>query len=187
MYDSDTDPAPLRKGRSFFAGREAGHRTRVACLRRAEAAARCGSNRNRKFIFQNSIFKIKYACPASAASNPPEASPQPSGRACDVEEQPSARGRLRAAGHCATEFTSRHFHYNKRLRAADCFAIEFVAKHPGDDRRLRAANVSDVKSGSKWSEYNRDIGPQPAKTRSMRTCGTRAAGLRRRRLRPADA
>ena len=29
---------------------------------------------------------------------PPEASPQPSGWACDVKEQPSARGRLRAAG-----------------------------------------------------------------------------------------
>ena len=32
-------------------------------------------------------------------------SPQPSGRACDVEEQPFARGRLRAAGRCATEMT----------------------------------------------------------------------------------
>ncbi len=32
-----------------------------------------------------------------AASIPFEAAPQPSGGACDVEEQPSARGRLRAA------------------------------------------------------------------------------------------
>ena len=65
----------------FLPGERRGCRTRVACLRRAEAAARCGSIRNRKFILQNSIFN-KYACPASAASIPPEASPQPSGRAC---------------------------------------------------------------------------------------------------------
>ena len=45
-------------------------------------------------------------------------SPQPSGRACDVEKQPSARG---------------------RLRAADVCDVAFVAKHLGDDRRLRAA------------------------------------------------
>jgi len=39
--------------------------------------------------------------------NCPEAVPQPSGGACDVEEQPSARGRLRAAGRTATEVTDK--------------------------------------------------------------------------------
>ena len=34
-------------------------RTRAAGLRPPEAAARCGSGRNRKFMIQNSIFKIR--------------------------------------------------------------------------------------------------------------------------------
>ena len=49
--------------------------TRTAGLRRAEAAARSVLTDRSKL----------------------ETSPQPSGWACDVEEQPSARGRLRAA------------------------------------------------------------------------------------------
>ena len=47
-----------------------------------------------------------------------EISPQPSGRACDDKAQPSARGRLRAASRCATDFAGKHFHQNQRLRAA---------------------------------------------------------------------
>ncbi len=35
---------------------------------------------------------------------PADASMQPSGRACAVEEQPSARGRLRRAGPCGIDF-----------------------------------------------------------------------------------
>ena len=107
---------------------------------------------------------------ASCGPSPPEAaarrcltasillaaSPQPSGRACDMEEQPSARGRLRAAGRCATDFTSRHFHPNKRLRAAIRPQIVRIQS------RHRAAACED----------------------RQRRQG--AAGLRRRRLRPAD-
>ena len=39
---------------------------------------------------------------------PPEPSPQPSGRACDHKEQPSARGRLRAADRFAIELDARY-------------------------------------------------------------------------------
>ena len=47
-----------------------------------------------------------------------EACPQPSGRACDVKEQSSARGRLRAADRSAIEFADKLFHHNSWLRAA---------------------------------------------------------------------
>ena len=92
--------------------------TRAAGLRRREAAARCALRaqiHNSKFRIMKSGCSLRSAClqreraaglrrPSLRPARPlqgrflPEASPQPSGRACDVEEQPSARGRLRAAG-----------------------------------------------------------------------------------------
>ena len=93
-----------------------------------------------KFRIQNSRFKITKSerslcggrarlqgvaglrCPQAAArtvltdrpmtSIPHGASPQSSGWACDHKEQPSARGRLRAADRCAIEFAGRHFDQN---------------------------------------------------------------------------
>ena len=59
---------------------------RVAGLRRAKLRPATVP-----FGTANSRFKI-------SCNTDLEAAPQPSGRACDVEEQPSARGRLRAAG-----------------------------------------------------------------------------------------
>ena len=58
------------------------------------------------------------------------------GWACDVEEQPSARGRLRAAGRSATELD---------------------AKHLGDDRRLPAAAASYGAAKSKLAEPGRRL------------------------------
>ncbi len=84
---------------------------------------------------------VKELWPANrCAIDPVRKSLQPSGRACDAEEQPSARGRLRAAGRAATDLAGGHFHH-QLLRAAAC-----------EDRQRRQG----------------------------------AAGLRRRRLRPAD-
>ncbi len=98
---------------------------------------------NSKFKIQNSelmdgkpgilgIFPIRAAAcggPHEADLLQIEASSQSGERACDTKEQPSARGRLRAAGRCATDF---------------------------------------------------QFGPQPAEGHTKQTCGTRAAGLRRR-------
>ena len=121
-------------GRSLRRDAKFGNELRASAGRRLRpAAVPC---RNRKFRIHNSRFKIKSGCSlrsartsglADARCGPspppgcgppgpdgpiPETSPQPSGRACDVEEQPSARGRLRAAGRCATEFAGRHFDQN---------------------------------------------------------------------------
>ena len=75
------------------------------------------------------------------------ASPQPSGWACDHKEQPSARGRLRAAAPFGR--------YSE-------FKIQ--------DSKL------DGLAGYAW--HTSRFGLQPAESRSKRTCGTRAAGLR---------
>ena len=71
---------------------------RAAGLRRREAAARRRLRRR----------------------NLPEASPQPSGRACDQKEQPSARGRLRAANRYAIEFAGNHLNQTRRAAARRC-------------------------------------------------------------------
>ncbi len=79
--------------------------------------------------------------PPIAARLIPCKSPQPSGRACDVEEQPSARGRLRAASRYATNLAGIHFlHHLLLLRAVDVSDVEFAAKRLSKDRRLRAAS-----------------------------------------------
>ena len=126
----------LCSGCSLRSARKFGYELRASAGRRLRpAAVPC---RNRKFMIQNSRFKIAFgcawtyipvrdaACGAHACSvmncGPPppggcdphgptersklESSLQPSGGACDVEEQPSARGRLRAA---AVPFWNRKF------------------------------------------------------------------------------
>ena len=67
----------------------------AACGAHADSATNCGP--------PPPPPRLRPARPL-ARSISPAASPQPSGWACDVEEQPSARGRLRAAGRCATDF-----------------------------------------------------------------------------------
>ena len=118
-------------GRSLRRDAKFGNELRASAGQRLRSAAvPC---RNRKFSIQNSKFKIKSgrglrrsrttarSCvpPPGGGCGPtvltdrfqPETSPQPSGRACDHKEQPSARGRLRAAGRCATEFAGKHVLY----------------------------------------------------------------------------
>ena len=87
----------FRSGRSL---RSTQVRVRTAGLRRREAAAR---------TVPTDRFQL-------------ETSPQPSGRACDIEEQPSARGRLRAA---------------RRLRRRICRQA-----YSSEPARLRAAAAS---------------------------------------------
>ena len=88
----------FRIKRAFWA--RLGIRVRTAGLRRREAAAR---------TVPTDRFQL-------------ETSPQPSGRACDIEEQPSARGRLRAA---------------RRLRRRICRQA-----YSSEPARLRAAAAS---------------------------------------------
>ena len=120
-------------------------RTRGAGLRGAKLrpVAPCGH----KFRIQNSRFKIAdrtAACGGHARSEPAgrelrasaaprlrpadllrgrylhKVSPQPSGRACNVEEQPSARERLRAANRYAIEFAGNHLNQTRRAAARRC-------------------------------------------------------------------
>ena len=70
-----------------------------------------------------------------------ETSPQPSGRACDVKEQPSARGRLRATGRYATDLDTRHPAIKRRLRPAGRCATDFPGTFSTTGgRRLRHEN-----------------------------------------------
>ena len=70
-------------------------------------------------------------------------SPQPSGRACDVEEQPSARGRLRAAGRCATELDAKHLNNNRKRSHPPTFKeVEYTAQNiSGSSRGLTSARI----------------------------------------------
>ncbi len=106
---------------------------------RGEAAARCGFTEaaNSAFKIQDSKLLLGLqpaeaahdckelrasAAPTLRPARPfqgrflPKAAPQPSGRACDVEEQPSARGRLRAADVRDVASVAKH-RYDQRLRA----------------------------------------------------------------------
>ena len=85
------------KPRGLPAAERTGLRRRGAAFRRGllRAAAIPSGTANSEFKIQHSKL--------AAASNL-GACPQPSGRACDVEEQPSARGRLRAAAPCGRKF-----------------------------------------------------------------------------------
>ena len=98
-------------------------RTRVAGLRPAETAGR------------------RTSCEVVSSS---KTSPQPSGRDCDVKEQPSARG--------------------------GCGLL-----------RLQRSRKFKMKN----EELKMIFGPQLAKGTLKRTCGTRKAGLRGAKLRPA--
>ena len=83
-------------------------RVRIAGLRRPQATARRS-------------LRDRFCCGPLGPDGPaPTASPQPSGWACDVEEQPSARGRLRAAGRCATDHRkkTRPYSISRRLSIA---------------------------------------------------------------------
>ena len=81
-----------------------GHQLRrgAAGLRRPQAAARCGSIRNRKFMIQNSIFKIKQIFRTHLGIYPVSGHSRAEALARadlrDASMQSSARGRLRAAG-----------------------------------------------------------------------------------------
>ena len=87
--------------------------TRVAGLRRREAAARTTSSRSHGQHKASTTAAGRCLWHRSL----PEKSPQPSGRVCDVEEQPSARGRLRAADPCGIEFAGDYLAHNWKLQA----------------------------------------------------------------------
>ena len=71
-------------------GMRADLRTRAAGLRRAKLRP--------ADLFRGRSYSKNIDKSGSPISTILTASPQPSGGACDAEEQPSARGRLRAAG-----------------------------------------------------------------------------------------
>ena len=117
-------------------------RVRAVCEERTFTGRSCGFSEAAKFSIQNSRLRIRAAAcggrtrlqgagglcrPRLRPAQPfqgrflPKAAQQPSGRACDAEEQPSARGRLRAAGRKATDLDTRHSTNKKRLRDTNTF------------------------------------------------------------------
>ena len=113
MGSSSSSGCSLRRARRF------GQRT--AGLRRPQAAARQSLR---------DCFLAKK-------------SPQPSGRACDVEEQPSARGRLRAAGRSATELDAKHLNNNRKRSHPPTFKeVEYTAQNiSGSSRGQTSARI----------------------------------------------
>ena len=131
-----------------------------------------------KIVFENALprwsssrFALRAAAPHRAQYKMEHGAqlarrPQPSGGLAradlrDARLQPSARGRLRAAGRCATA-TGKHFHHKQQLRAAAPMRAQI--------------------QNSRFKIPNYKIGPRLAKRLHERT---RVAGLRRPRLRPA--
>ncbi len=86
--------------------------TRAVGLRRPQAAG-CGAH-------SGAIHDSKLPEASMLGRFECQASPQPSGRACDVKEQPSARGRLRAANRYAIEFAGNHLNQTRRAAARRC-------------------------------------------------------------------
>ena len=73
-----------------------------------------------------------------AASVLVRASPQPSGRACDQKEQPSARGRLRAADVCDVVFAARN-HNRKAPTSCQSLCDRTRRKALRDEQQQKAA------------------------------------------------
>ena len=84
----------------------------------------------------------------------------------DASMQPSARGRLRAAGRFATDLDTRHPANKQRLWAADVCDVAFTAKHLYYKRLRAAAPVPGANS-----EFN--IQNSELRTRAA-ACGGRA-------------
>ncbi len=127
-------------------------------LRSGRAFVPCSSGRDCQFIIQNSRFIIGRNCSTfSGRSLRPDHSwrtDSNSGRpaaertgllSSSARMQPSARGRLRAAGRSATELAGKHFHLNRRLRVAAAsrkpqFKIQYSKfGMTKSDRSLRSA------------------------------------------------
>ena len=145
-----------KSGRGLRSARTS--RREQAGLRRAKLRPAAAS-RSRKFSIQNycSGRGLRRSRTTARSCGPPlpqaaarrplagsnlTASPQPSGGACDVKEQPSARRRLRAAGRSATDLDTRDYANKQRLRAAGRSATAFAGKHFLQNQRLRAAATS---------------------------------------------
>ena len=101
------------------------------------------------------------------------AAPQPSGGACTSgptgrELQPSARGRLRAAGRYATELDAKHFATNS------------------SKGRLRAAVVPSGTANSRFNIQDLRTRGAACEGRARADLRTRNAGFRGAKLRPAD-
>ena len=145
-------------GRSLRSARSsgpAGRELRASAAGRLRPANRCAIDSAQKARSR-----------AKSASKSSEAAPQPSGWACDVKKQPSARGRLRAAGRYATDFASTPFPLQSA--AADC---------GGSLQELQIQN-------SIFNIENSELRTRDAACEGWHE-QTRVAGLRRAKLRPA--
>ncbi len=132
-------------------------RIRTAGLRRAEAAARCGSIRNRKFSIQNSRFKIRWGAGYAWAYISIRAAACGELARADLRNtkpQASARRRLRtAAASLKPQIHDSRFKIN--FRAGAC------------EETAQADAQADASSGPSRGEAAARCAPAGAKTRSQ--------------------